>query len=37
LNTLAEVSGGLATCGCGPSEMTKFEADPATTGACCGD
>jgi catechol 2,3-dioxygenase-like lactoylglutathione lyase family enzyme len=37
LNELAEVSGGIATCGCGPSEITKLHPEPATTGACCGD
>jgi hypothetical protein len=37
LNTLAEASDGLATCGCGPSEITKLHPEPATTGACCGD
>ena len=37
LNELAEVSGGIGTCGCGPSEMTKFEADPAKAATCCGD
>jgi catechol 2,3-dioxygenase-like lactoylglutathione lyase family enzyme len=37
LNELAEVSGEIGTCGCGPSEMTKFEADPAKAGACCAD
>jgi catechol 2,3-dioxygenase-like lactoylglutathione lyase family enzyme len=31
------LSGGVGTCGCGPSEMTKFEADPAKAGACCAD
>jgi catechol 2,3-dioxygenase-like lactoylglutathione lyase family enzyme len=36
LNELAEVSGGISTCGCGP-EMTNFEADPAKAGACCAD
>jgi len=37
LKELAEISGGIGTCGCGPSEMTKFEADPAKAGACCAD
>jgi hypothetical protein len=37
LNTLAEVSGGLATCGCGPAEIAKRESQPAIAGACCGD
>jgi len=37
LNELAEVSGGISTCGCGPSEITKLHPEPATTGACCGD
>ena len=37
LNELAAVSGGLSTCGCGPSEITKLHPEPATTGACCGD
>jgi hypothetical protein len=35
LNTLAEASGGLATCGCGPSEIVKPEPQTATAGACC--
>jgi hypothetical protein len=37
LNELAEVSGGIATCGCGPSEITKLHPEPATAGGCCGD
>ena len=37
LNELAEVSGGITTCGCGPSEITKLHPAPATAGACCGD
>ena len=37
LNELAEASGGLSTCGCGPSEITKLHPEPATTGACCGN
>ena len=37
LNELAEVSGGIATCGCGPSEITKLHPKPATAGGCCGD
>jgi hypothetical protein len=37
LDTLAEVSGGLATCGCGPSEVATPEPQPAAPGACCGD
>jgi hypothetical protein len=37
LNELAEVSGGIATCGCGPSEITKLHPGPAKTTACCAD
>ena len=37
LNELAEISGGIATCGCGPSEITKLHPEPATAGGCCGD
>ena len=37
LNTLAEVSGGLATCGCGPAEIAKPEQQPAMASACCAD
>src|SRR5437879_12088792 len=36
LTTLAEVSGGLATCGCGPGEIAQPE-QPAKSGTCCGD
>ena len=34
---LGEASGGLSTCGCGPSEVTKLHPEPATAGACCSD
>jgi hypothetical protein len=37
LSELAEISGGIATCGCGPAEITKSEAPPATAAACCAD
>ena len=37
LNELAEVSGGIATCGCGPSEITQPKTEPAKTTACCAD
>ena len=37
LSELAEMNGGLSTCGCGPSEMTRFEAEPAKAGGCCAD
>ena len=37
LNELAEVSGGIATCGCGPAETAKPEPQPAETAACCAD
>jgi Glyoxalase/Bleomycin resistance protein/Dioxygenase superfamily len=37
LNELAEASGGLSTCGCGPAEITALHPEPAATGACCGD
>jgi hypothetical protein len=35
LNTLAEASGGIATCGCGPSAVAKPQPQPGTGGACC--
>jgi len=35
LNTLAEASGGLATCGCGPAEIAQPETQPVKAGACC--
>jgi hypothetical protein len=37
LNTLAEVSSGLATCGCGPAEIANPEQQPAMASACCAD
>jgi hypothetical protein len=37
LNTLAEASGGLTTCGCGPAEIAQPETQPATASACCAD
>ena len=37
LNTLAEASGGLATCGCGPAEIAQPEVQPAGANACCAD
>jgi len=37
LNTLAEVSGGLATCGFCPAEIAKPEQQPAMASACCAD
>jgi catechol 2,3-dioxygenase-like lactoylglutathione lyase family enzyme len=37
LNELAEVSGGISTCGCGPAEIAQPETQPATAAACCAD
>jgi len=36
LNELAEASGGLATCGCGPAEIAQPERQAAKAVACCG-
>jgi hypothetical protein len=36
LNELAEASGGLATCGCGPAEIAQPEPQAAKAVACCG-
>jgi catechol 2,3-dioxygenase-like lactoylglutathione lyase family enzyme len=35
LNTLAEVSGGLSTCGCTPAELVQPVPEPAAAEACC--
>jgi hypothetical protein len=37
LNTLAKVSGGISTCGCGPAEIAPPEPQAAKAGACCAD
>ena len=37
LNELAEISGGIATCGCGPAETAKSEPQPVEAAACCAD
>jgi hypothetical protein len=37
LSTLAEVSGGISTCGCGPAKLAQIEPQPAKAGACCAD
>jgi hypothetical protein len=37
LNTLAEASGGLATCGCGPAKLAQLEPQAAKGSACCAD
>jgi hypothetical protein len=37
LNTLAEASGGISTCGCGPAKLAQIELQPAKAGACCAD
>jgi catechol 2,3-dioxygenase-like lactoylglutathione lyase family enzyme len=37
LGTLAEASGGLATCGCGPAEIAQPETQAAKASACCAD
>lgn len=29
--------GGIATCGCGPSELEELDPEAATPGACCAD
>ena len=31
------LSDGIATCGCGPSELEELHPQPATAGACCAD
>jgi catechol 2,3-dioxygenase-like lactoylglutathione lyase family enzyme len=37
LSELAEISGGIATCGCGPAETANPEPQPAEAAACCAD
>src|SRR6202795_4062661 len=37
LTTLAEVSGGISTCGCGPAKLAELEPQAAKASACCAD
>jgi hypothetical protein len=37
LDTLAEVSGGISTCGCGPAKLAELEPQAAKATACCAD
>jgi len=37
LNTLAKVSGGISTCGCGPAKLAELEPQAAKASACCAD
>ena len=39
LNTLAEISGGISTCGCGPAKLAQTQIEPQATNAsaCCAD
>jgi hypothetical protein len=37
LNELAQASGGLSTCGCGPAEIAQPAPQAAKAGACCAD
>ena len=37
LTTLAEASGGLSTCGCGPAEIAQPQPQPAKASSCCAD
>jgi hypothetical protein len=36
LNELAEVSGGISTCGCGPAAISQPESQAPRAAACCG-